>query len=134
MTVPSRRHRRAVCCVITENSIYIDRGRIYFVLDNVQLAWVFGQSRPPDDEERLRVVEAQRRRRRVAAPELPEAEDVVLVRVADDSERRLDAVEPPRGGPGDRRDSVVKMCVARRAQTGGLDGLRFSWWVRRRAR
>ena len=32
----------------------------------------------------MRVVEAQRRRRRVAAPELPEAEDVVLVRVADD--------------------------------------------------
>ena len=62
--------------------LYIDRGD--FVLDNVQLAWVFGQSRPPDDEERLRVVEAQRRRRRVAAPELPEAEDVVLVRVADD--------------------------------------------------
>ena len=60
--------------------LYIDRGD--FVLDNVQLAWVFGQSRPPDDEERLRVVEAQRRR--VAAPELSKAEDVVLVRVADD--------------------------------------------------
>ena len=58
--------------------LYIDRGD--FVLDNVQLAWVFGQSRPPDDEERLRVVEAQRRR--VAAPELSKAEDVVLVDVA----------------------------------------------------
>ena len=60
--------------------LYIDRGD--FVLDNVQLAWVFEHSRPPDDEERLRVVEAQRRR--VAAPELSKAEDVVLVRVADD--------------------------------------------------
>ena len=64
---PSRRHRRGSWGY--KNSIYILTGPAPPVLGDA-LAWVFGQSRPPDDEHSACGSSRHtRRRRRVAAPE-----------------------------------------------------------------